>query len=207
MFNKYTLTFLSILLALTVNAQFGYGLTASNDMYSRYKNPTDNIASPSSGSAVLNFGVGPKIWIGGKKVSFSAEGQAVLGIFSLSTKDYKGLGSMAFPLLAKLNFKGLSTFDREGKTGFSIGGGIQYSKTEFFGLQEKYAALGVKRSYFQTYIIQAGFGFGISGFTAHGIVRYGFNPDDKKVNTLNIGLQYDFNLPMLKKISNPESEL
>jgi hypothetical protein len=70
MFNKYTLTFLSILFVVTVNAQFGYGLTASNDMYSRYKNPTDNIASPSSGSAVLNFGVGPKYGSEAKKYHF-----------------------------------------------------------------------------------------------------------------------------------------
>lgn len=188
-------------------SQFGYGLTASNDLYHRYVNPKDNIASPSSGSAILNLGVGPKIWVGNKKFSVSAEGQAVIGFLSLATKDYKGLGSVAFPLMIKLNFKGLSTFEREGSTGWSIGGGLQYNKTEFFGLSDEYLSKGVVRNYFSTYVIQAGYGFGVSGFTAHGIVRYGFNPDIKGVNTLNVGLQYDFNRSMLKKISNPESEL
>jgi hypothetical protein len=192
----------------TLTGQFGYGFTVSNDLYHRYVNPkVDNSeTSRSAGSALLNIGIGPKIWVGGKKISFSAEAQAIIGFLGLATSDYKGMGTAAFPILGKFNFGGLSTFDREGKTGWSIGGGIQYSRTEIYGLTDKYAASGLKRSFFPTYVIQAGFGYGLSGFTATGIVRYGFNPDDKS-STLSIGLQYDFNGPMLKKISNPESEL
>ncbi|MCZ2101434.1 MAG: hypothetical protein LC107_07860 [Chitinophagales bacterium] len=190
-----------------MNAQIGYGLTASTDLYHRYVNPKDDILSPSSGSAILNLGAGPKIWIGGKGFSFSAEGQAVVGFLSLSTKDYKGLGSVAFPVLGKFNFKGLSGLNSEGQLGFSIGGGIQWNKTELWGLTDKAAEKGVKRDFFPTYVVQAGWGFGISGFTLQGIVRYGFNPDDHKSNTLNVGFQYDFNLPMLKKIDNPQSAL
>ncbi|MBK8671047.1 MAG: hypothetical protein IPN89_17010 [Saprospiraceae bacterium] len=204
------LSFFTLAVMLTMvhsmNAQFGYGFTASNDLYHRYVNKADNLASPSAGSALLNLGVGPKIWIGNKKVSFSAEAQAVIGFVGLSGKDYKGLGTAAFPILAKINFKGLSTFDREGLIGFSLGGGIQYNKTEIFGLHEEFIQKGVSRSFFPTYIIQAGCGFGLSGFSAHGIIRYGFDPDNK-TSTLNVGLQYDFNMPMLKKISNPESAL
>jgi hypothetical protein len=201
------LIFIIVLMATVVSyAQFGYGFTASNDLYHRYVNPKNGNIEPASGSAILNLGAGPKIWLGNKKVSVSLEGQAVVGFLSLSSKEYKGLGSIAFPLLAKLNFKGLSTFDREGKMGFSVGGGLQYNKTEFFGLTEEFLKKGVVRDFFTTYVVQAGYGFGISGFTAHGIVRYGFNPDDK-TNTWNIGLQYDFNRPMLKKITSAESEL
>ncbi|MBK9256828.1 MAG: hypothetical protein IPM42_15180 [Saprospiraceae bacterium] len=189
-----------------VHAQFGYGLTASNDIYHRYSNPKDGIASPSSGSLLLNLGAGPKIWIGNPKFSFSAEAQAVIGLLGMSLGDYKGLGTVAFPIMGKLNFGGLSTFDREGKTGFSIGGGVQYSKTELYKLADKFAEQGVSRKFFATYIVQAGYGFGISGFSLQGFLRYGFNPDSK-ANTFNFGIQYDFNTPMLKKITNPESEL
>ena len=192
---------------MQVNAQFGYGFTASTDLYSRYVNPKDNILSPSSGSALLNLGAGPKIWIGGKKFSFSAEGQAVLGFLSLSSGDYKGLGSISFPVLGKFNFKGLSGFNSEGQTGFSIGGGIQWSKTEFFGLQDDAKSKGVIRDYFPPYVVQLGWGFGVSGFVLQAIARYGINPDDSSSNTLNIGFQYDFNLPLLKRIDNPESAL
>lgn len=190
-------------------SQFGYGFTGNLDFYQRYVNPqstTNDVYSRSAGSALLNLGLGPKIWLGGKKTSVSLEAMAVLGALGLSTKDYKGLGMVAFPIMAKLNFKGLSSFDKEGKLGFSIGGGIQYSKTEIFGLTDDFVTNGVTRSYFQTYIVQAGYGFGLSGFTAHGFTRYGFNPDTES-STLNIGIQIDINVPMIKKISNPESEL
>lgn len=206
MIKKIIFLFL-IVFSLQLQAQVGYGLTASTDLYSRYVNPKDNILSPSSGSALLNLGVGPKIWIGGKKFSFSAEGQAVLGFLSLSTEDYKGLGSISFPILGKFNFKGVSGFNTEGQTGFSVGGGVQWSKTEFFGLKDDAKAKGVMRDYFPTYVVQAGWGFGVSGFGLQAIVRYGFNPDDHTSNTLNVGFQYDFNLPMLKRIDNPESSL
>lgn len=206
MIKSVQIVLFSLLLTCPIIAQFGYGLTASTDLYHRYVNPADGKSNPAAGSAILNIGLGPKIWIGGKKISFSAEGQAVLGILGLSSSEYKGMGTMAFPILAKINFGGLSTFDREGKMGWSIGGGLQYNKTEFYGLQDEFAKKGVVRKYFTTYVIQGGYGFGLSGFTAHGIVRYGFNTDDK-TSTLNIGLQYDFNTPMLKKITNPESEL
>ncbi len=193
--------------SLQLSAQFGYGFTASTDLYQRYVNPKDDILSPSSGSAILNLGGGPKIWIGGKKFSFSVEGQAVLGFLSLSTGDYKGLGSLAIPVLGKFNFNGLSGLNSEGTTGFSIGGGIQWSKTEFWALNDDAKSKGVTRDFFPTYVMQAGYGFGVSGFGIQGFLRYGINPNDKKSNTLNVGFQYDFNVPMMKKIDNPDSAL
>ena len=202
---KITLLF-SLLYVAVVTAQFGYGLTASNDIYHRYSNPKDGIASPSAGSLLLNLAAGPKIWVGNSKFSVSGEAQASIGLLGLSLGDYKGLGTVSFPLMVKLNFKGLSTFDREGKMGYSIGGGIQYSKTELYKLSDEFATRGVDRSLFKTYIIQAGYGFGISGFGLQGYLRYGFNPDEKS-NVMHIGIQYDFNRPMLKKITSPESEL
>ncbi|MBK9149946.1 MAG: hypothetical protein IPM26_02755 [Saprospiraceae bacterium] len=197
---------LMIGLPLLGNTQVGYGFTVTNDLYQRLKNPADGIASPSAGSVLLNIGAGPKLWFGGHKASFSVESQAVIAPLGFSVGDYKGLGMVSFPILAKINFKGLSSFDREGKLGFSIGGGIQYSRTELFGVTDKYAARGVSRSYFSTYVIQAGYGFGISGFAIQGFLRLGYNPDDKS-HAGHFGIQYDFNMPMLRKITSPESEL
>ncbi|MBK9734446.1 MAG: hypothetical protein IPO92_05540 [Saprospiraceae bacterium] len=204
---KLLIVSIIILFQISASGQFGYGFTASNDLYHRYVNPKDSSnTSRSSGSALLNLGLGPKIWIGNPKFSVSLEAQAVIGFLGFATKDYKGLGTVAFPLMAKLNFKGLSTFDREGKLGFSIGGGIQYNRTELYGLSSEFVQKGTIRTYFKTYVVQAGYGFGLSGFTAQGIVRYGFN-SETNASSLNIGLQYDFNAPMLKKITNPDSEL
>lgn len=195
-----------LVMSFQLQAQLGIGLTGTSDLYHRYVNPSDEVASPAAGSAIMNLGVGPKLWVGAENFSFSVEGQAVLGVFAFSAKDYKGLGSLAFPIMAKINFSGLSSFSKDGKLGFSIGGGLQYSKTELFGLHADYAGKGVVRDYFETYIVQAGYGFGLSGFTAHLFGRYGWSPDhDGKV--MSIGIQYDFNIPMLKKIADPASAL
>ena len=188
-------------------SQFGIGLTGGVDLYNRYVNPEDSVASPSNGSAILNLALGPKIWVGGKSFSVSVESAANWGMLGLSLKDYKGLGSLSIPVMAKLNFGGLSGLNKDMGFGFSIGGGIQYSRTELYGLTNEFSDLGVTRDYFKTYNIQAGYGVGISGFTAHAFARYGFNPDIDGASNLHIGIQADFNLIQLKKIRRPESEL
>ncbi|MDA9018190.1 hypothetical protein N9H44_00885, partial [Saprospiraceae bacterium] len=98
-----------------LNAQFGYGFTVSNDIYSWYQNP-ESIGPneelldvhEGNGSLLLNLGMGPKIWIGAPKFSFSLEAQAKIGLFGLSVKDFKGLGNHSIPVIGRLNFGGLS---------------------------------------------------------------------------------------------------
>jgi hypothetical protein len=209
---KNFLTVLIIVIVSTISAQqlraqFGIGATISNDIYNRYSNPEDGIASGGNGSFLLNLALGPKIWVGGENFSVSVEAQANWGMLGLSLSDFKGLGSASFPIMGKLNFAGLSALNKEGRFGFSIGGGIQYNKTEIYHLKDSYEDSGVDRSFFKTYVVQAGYGFGISGFCIQGFLKYGFNPDLDGANNFHIGLQYDFNIPRLKKISDPASEL
>lgn len=200
----------SILLSLFVysaaTAQFGIGGVITNDIYQRYQNPSDDISYEGAGSLLLNLGVGPKIWVGGPDFSVSVETQANLGFFGLGLKDYKGLGMVSFPVMAKLNFAGLSALDREGRFGLSIGGGLQWNRTELYYLSDKAEEEGVTRDYFKTYVGEVSYGFGISGFAAQAYLRVGVNPDIE-ANTLNFGLKYDFNIPKLRKITDPESEL
>lgn len=184
-------------------AQIGYGFTAKTELYSHYKNPPDGIASPYSGSALLNIGVGPKIWLGNPNVALTAEASAVISPLALSVGDYKGLGAVSFPMLAKIQFGGMSTFNKDGKIGFAIGGGYQFTRTELFYLKDSFKEQGVDRSYFGTYIIEADFGFGLSGFNLHGLVRYGFNSDEK-ARVITIGIGYDFNIPVMKKMTDPD---
>ncbi len=190
-----------------INAQFGIGLTTSWDIYNRYVNPDDGLANGSNGSAILNLGLGPKIWVGGEAFSVSVESIANLGLLGLSLKEYKGLGSFSVPVMAKLNFGGLSGLNKDLAFGLSLGAGIQYSRTEIFYLQNSYQDLGVTRDYYRTINFQMGYGVGISGFTAHAFVRYGYNPDVEGGSNLHIGVQTDFNFVNLKKIRRPESEL
>ena len=186
----------------SVSAQFAYGFTMKTELYNRYANPSDDIASRSAGSALVNIGLGPKLWFGGKKFAVSPEATVVFSPLALSTGDFKGIGAVSFPLMVKLQFGGLSSFV-DNRFGFALGGGLQYTRTELFGLSNEFEELGVERNYFRTYIIEADFGFGTSGFTIHGLIRYGFNPDTD-ANTISVGVGYDFNVPRLKERTNSE---
>jgi len=126
--------------ASMLSAQFGYGLTLSNDVYNRYENPEDDNqdAYEGNGSLLLNMGVGPKIWFGAPRFSFSLETQAKIGLLGLALKDFKGLGNHSIPVIGRFNFGGLTALDKEGKFGWSIGGGIQFNKTELFYLASDY---------------------------------------------------------------------
>lgn len=188
------------------HSQVGVGLTASWDTYQRYTNP-DDVQYDAAGSFLLNFGLGPKIWVGGDRFSVSAEAQANLGLAGLAVKDYKGLGIVSFPLIANLNFGGMSALDKEGKIGFSLGGGLQYNRTELYYQSSSFKDAGGDRSLFKTYVAQAAVGFGMSGFTGGFYVRYGWDPASTGANTVNLGLKFDFNIPKLKGITNPESDL
>ncbi|NNF33485.1 MAG: hypothetical protein HKN68_05220 [Saprospiraceae bacterium] len=204
---RTTITILAAFFIFTqAQAQFGYGITANTEIYQRYNNPEDGLAGTSAGSFLFNLGVGPKIWMGGNNLSLSLETTANWGIFGLDVNDYKGLGMVSFPMLAHLNFGGLSGLDKEGKFGFTVGGGIQYNKTELYYLNGGDKEIGVTRDFFKTYVGEIGYGFGMSGFTLHAYVRYGYNPDNS-ANSFNFGIRYDFNLPKLKQISDPESDL
>lgn len=193
--------------AAPLSAQFGLGATLTHDFYNRYANPKDDIAHNGNGSVLLNLGIGPKMWVGGEAFSVSLEAQAVIGFFGLSMPDTKGLGSLAFPMMAKFNFAGVSGLNKEGRFGLSVGGGLQYNRTELYYLGSDYRDRGVERSYFKTYVVQVGYGFGISGFAAEFFVRYGFNPDLDGANSLNIGMQYNFNVTKMKDIDDPASRL
>ena len=181
--------------------QIGFGTVSGFDLYQRYRNPVDEIAYPASGNAFLNFIYGPKIWIGGPKFSVSAEGQVNLGLTSLAVKDFKGLGAVSFPVMAKFNFNGLSGFHSGFKSGFSIGGGMQWTKTELYYLSGKYKDRGVSRDFFDVYFVQVDLGFGSFGTDSAFYIRYGTNPDNK-ANVLNIGVVISKNKSFKKKIKS-----
>ena len=196
----------SFFMISAITAQVGYGFTVNHDIYVRYNNPEDGIAHSAAGSALLNLGLGPKLWFGGEEFSLSLEALATISPLGLAVKDYKGLGMASFPFIARFNFKGLSGLNKEGNLGWSIGAGIQYNKTELFALKDSFEELGVTREFQRVYVGLFAYGFGISGFTGHAIVKYGYDPDTE-ANAFHIGLQYDFNIPKMRKISDPASEL
>jgi len=184
-------------------AQFGYGISAKTGLYERWSNPEDNISSRTSGSALINLGVGPKVWLGSSEFSISLEATANIAPFAFSLGAFKGLGAASFPVLAKINIGGLSGLNKKGTMGVSIGGGWQWAKTELFGLTSKFEQQGGMRDFYKSFVGEASAGFGMSGFTGYLYVRYGKN-NELGVKTLNIGIGYDFNVPTLQVLTDPE---
>ncbi len=179
-------------------AQFGLGLTYNWDIYQRYVNPEANDGNDqrSSGNAFLNLGVGPKMWVGGEDFSFSVEGKAVISPTALDINQYKGLGAVAFPLTARFNIGAFSGFKSNVNWGLSVGGGIQYSRTELFGLKSEFQNL--ERDFFETYFGELSIGFGGGeGIDIGLFVRYGVGPDN--ASTLNIGTNININYLLLRK--------
>lgn len=203
----------------SAQAQFGIGLTTGGDLYQRYTNPkssADSTAGRSAGNVLLNSGIGPKIWIGGKNFSLSLEAQVVWGSTAFDMNEYKGIGAVAFPILAHLNFKGHSGFGKSGafRPGFSLGGGVQYNRTELYGTTKEFDYL--ERKLFPTYVGEVKIGGGSEGICAYLYGRYGvgydFDVEDfNGANSLNVGIAMDINLSFLsnkkkKKNKKPYNE-
>ncbi len=180
-------------------SQFNIGVVSGGDLYQRYVNPVDDTGTDrSAGSALINASLGLKLWVGAPAFSVSVEAHANSGTLALNIEEYKGLGALSFPVLAKLNFGGLSAFGiTEDNTGWSIGGGWQLSKTEVYGLSSAARAQGVERNYFPTYIGEVSFGAGTKSKVREFYIRYGFNPDTS-ANSLNIGVNTTFSIPFMK---------
>lgn len=191
--NIYFSLLIAFLYSLPLSAQIGFGFVGGNDIYQRYTNPDDDSGKArSAGNAILNLTFGPKIWMGSENFSVSIESHVNWGSTSLSIKDYKGMGALAFPVLAKLNFRGNSGFNSELTSGFSIGGGVQWAKTEVYGLNGPSENMGVQRSYFPVAVAEVSYGYGISGFLIELFTRYGYNTETR-AQTLNVGIAYNFN--------------
>jgi hypothetical protein len=145
--------------------------------------------SESSSGSVFSSPLGIRVIVGENNFSIGAEAAVNIGLFNLDLNGYKGLGAMSFPLLLKANFNGLSGLSKNKLIGFSIGGGIQYSKTELFGLTQKYKDLD--RSFFPTYVGEIGIGGGVSGSSVVWNTRVGIGKNHAFV--FNTGLVFYIN--------------
>ncbi|MDX1685138.1 MAG: hypothetical protein R3275_07870 [Saprospiraceae bacterium] len=196
---------LLILLALLIieisgRAQVGIGITTGIDLYQFYDkgDPDELVRSSTSGSAITNIILGPKIWIGGPRLSVSLEAPVNWGMFHFDVNEFKGMGALAFPLGAKLNFGATSGFSNVDLVGFSLGGGIQYMNTEIYGTKRSFKD-EIETGYFSTYYGEMAFGMGLAGFDLSLYFRYG-RGEAEEMN-LNIGLITNINISHMKRKS------
>lgn len=184
----------------TMSGQFNAGIVTGYDLYQRYVNPKDGSGEDrSAGSALSSMTLGPKIWVGAENFSVSVESYANLGYLSFNMEDYHGMGAFSLPIIAKLNFKGLSGLNVKKKFGYAIGGGIQYNRTEFFGLTKKAVAKGIKRSFYKTYVLEVSIGAGRRSKSGEFFIRLGLNPE-LDANSLNIGYNQAYSFVFFKEL-------
>lgn len=179
-------------------SQANIGFVTGYDLYQRFVNPDDGTGTDrSAGSALVSSALGLKTWFGTPNISLSIESYVNVGILSLNVEEYYGLGSMHIPVLAKVNFRGLSGLGDLKSFGYYVGGGWQLNKTELLGLNEKAKALGVERPYYSTYVVEIGMGRGNKSKMTEFFVRFGLNPDTPS-NSLSIGFNTSYSFPFMK---------
>lgn len=173
-------------------AQFGIGVAYGVDLYQFQHNPkltTDSIKF-GQGSAIFNMNIGPKLFFGGKNVAGSVEALVGMAPFSLDIDEVKGLGAFYFPLMATINFKGLTTFNDEPVWGFGLAGGMQFTRTDLYFRQDEFAE--IKRELFQTAFAQINIGLGNKDSVVYGYFRYGSGDND--ASNFHVGIMLSQNL-------------
>ena len=186
-----------------------WGYTFGLDLYQRQTMPASEIdpfGGEATGSAILNINVGPKIWMGNENFSFSLEGQASYAPLAFDLGNYRGMGVLSFPIIASLNFNGLSTVGKSFGTGFTIGGGVQYTNADLYFLSDEYKAVEETNriSYFPAYFGQVGFGGGGTGLAPYLYLRYGRG--EEGANIFHLGINVNINRTAISNLKNVSSE-
>lgn len=201
---KYIMCFFIVsALGYQTKAQVGIGLVYGFDFYQYYNNPATNPDTIKNGlgSALFNLSIGPKLWIGGKNISASLEGQIGIAPFALDVNEYKGLGAFYFPMMASINYGGLSGFQETGRWGAGLSGGIQFNRTDLYFLKSEFET--IERSMFQTAFGQLNIGFGSKATSVYAYARYG--KGDLDSFHFHVGIMLDQNITHRKKIQKRQS--
>lgn len=156
-----------------LQAQLGLGRVTGLDFYQRHRIPNYNgHHGHSTGSAMANIVLGPKVWVGGRLFSVSVEGAVSYAPFAFDVGDSKGLGALSFPISVDLNYGGLSGFSVQSKYGFSLGAGVSFHRTELYFVKDEYTETR-EEGFYRVYFGQAAVGVGSGGSDLRLYARYG----------------------------------
>ena len=185
LFKFYIFTIICIFQFNNSNAQVKFSITLGGDIYQHFMNPKVQGDSTlrSSGCFYTNLITGPKLWYIINDFSLSLEGQVNWGVFALCLKENKGMGALSFPIIAKINLGNRG--ETHNKFGISLGGGIQYSKTEIYGLKDSFK-IKTTRFFYKTYFGELSIILD-NKMGNHGgfyYIRYGRGNDNSSIFTL-----------------------
>ncbi len=187
--------FLLLFYVIPAKSQIRFSVNYGFDFYQHFTNPevAGDSTLPTAGNAITNIIIGPKFYLGFKDFSVSGEVQVNWGITALCYKEFKGVGALSLPFLAKLNFGGLSGLNENiSDFGVSIGGGVQYSMTEIYGLTSEFRNIS-KRDLFKVYVGELQIGYLAESGVASFYIRYG--KDENNSSLFHIGYTVSYIFP------------
>nr|MBS0037523.1 hypothetical protein [Saprospiraceae bacterium] len=180
----------SLFLCSSVNSQVGIGMVFGNDLFQSVQNELDGVPNAPK-SVLLSPYFGPKLYIGGERLSVSLHTGIGISAFSWDWSDYKGMGTLYAPALFSINFGGLSGFTEEKSAlGFSVVGGYLITMTDLYFRAEEYSESTVNLNGMP--LIQLAAGTGGKGASLYGYFRYGYEDSNHQFYSLGIGLEVNF---------------
>ncbi|MEP7196325.1 MAG: hypothetical protein ABI851_07370 [Saprospiraceae bacterium] len=184
--------FLAIFLLIQCKlfAQFNSRIITGIDFYHWLNNPElVGDSKHNSVGSVFPLIVGAELLFGKSSYSLGLEAQTNLSLFAFDVNEYKGIGAVSFPFMLKLNYGSLSGFGSK-LFGISLGGGLQYNRTELIRTSKNFKNL--ERSFFPTTIGEINVGVGLSGIVIAYYVRIGNGKEHSM--SFNTGLTTRINL-------------
>ncbi len=181
-----------LLIGASSRAQTKLDFIFGADVYQWYLNPVDPQVPESRSSAgqLLGLQTGLKFSGGGSRFGLAIECSGNFAPLAFDFPKFKGLGAASYQLIGKMNVGALTGFSKDQLFGFSLGAGLQYSRTELFGLTDAYAHL--RRNWFKTYVGEIAIGGGLSRFLVMAYLRIGTSR--QHAWTLQQGIQMSYRL-------------
>ncbi|MCP4442824.1 MAG: hypothetical protein GY810_28295 [Aureispira sp.] len=188
---RLMILYLMLSLASNSYAQFdvAIGFETELQVYEWQQRPKPQASPYRSVGQVFSFpSIGPKIWFGDWNfLTVSLDGKVAFSPFSLDLVKYKGMGSLSFPTLLKVNFDPTGS---DGSLKLGVGGGVQWTMTELYARPKGYRT---KNIFFMSYIgevsIQIVAGDEFSGGAVELFIRGGGAPQG--AITFSLGIKYN----------------
>ncbi|TVQ48385.1 MAG: hypothetical protein EA362_05745 [Saprospirales bacterium] len=186
----FVLMILVLPLYSSAQINFGVGMAFSNDFFQSVSNPV-NESEEKIRNLLISPSFGPKFYFGTSQLSLSLQANIGISPISFDWGEYKGMGVAYAPILAGINYGGLSGFatDRS-EWGASVAYGYHFSLTDLYFRDSDFRDM--QRDLFYPSFIQFAGGFGGKGAALYLYSRIGIDHSEGRIFSFGITLEVNF---------------
>ena len=168
----------------------GVGMVFSNDFFQSVSNP-ENESEEKIRNLLISPSFGPKFYFGTSDLSFSLQANIGISPIGFDWDDYKGMGVAYAPVLAGINYGGLSGFTAErSEWGASIAYGYHFTLTDLYFRNSGF--IDEQRDLFYPPFVQLAGGFGGKGAALYLYSRIGLDNSEGRILSFGITLEVNF---------------